>query len=178
VDQSPEFASDSIRNRVDESGLIALDLDDLMPTTHAMELDLADHLEMGLVLKEKAFRNAMRELNSPEWEGHVVALHCSADAIVPDWAWMLATSRLTALGAHVHVGPPATVRVQRLIHAIEEMDLSPYRDGRVVIKGCSIGTTAEALALIIRRLQPEVQSLFYGEPCSTVPVYKRPRNSG
>jgi len=177
MDQHPESASEPIRNRVDESGLIALDLDDLMPVAPVLEFDLADYLEMGWVLKEKAFRAAMRELDAPKWAGSTVALYCSSDAIVPDWAWMLATSRLTTLGAHALVGSPEVVRVQMLMHAIEQLDLAPFQDGRVVIKGCSSGTTAEALALIIRRLQPHAQSLFYGEPCSTVPVYKRPKNS-
>ena len=106
MDQHPESASEPIRNRVDESGLIALDLDDLMPVAPVLEFDLADYLEMGWVLKEKAFRAAMRELDAPKWTGSTVALYCSSDAIVPDWAWMLATSRLTTLGAHALVGSP------------------------------------------------------------------------
>ena len=95
---------DPIRNRVDESGLIALDLDQLAPKANVRSLDLSAYLEKGLILREKPFRAAMAELNAADWDGSTVALNCASDAILPDWAWMLATSKLTALGARVASG--------------------------------------------------------------------------
>ena len=165
-----------IRNRVNESGLIALDLDELAPDTAVRSLDLSNYLEQGLILREKPFRSAMADLNAADWEGCAVALHCASDAILPDWAWMLATSKLTALGARVCIGDETRARERLLLDAINELELEPYRDGRLVIKGCAQGTTAESLARIIERLQPVALLIFYGEPCSTVPGYKRPKN--
>lgn len=167
--------SDPIRNRVDESGLIALDLDQLMPAKTIQSLDLSTFLESGLILREKPFRSAMAELSTEDWQGKTAALHCSSEAIIPDWAWMLATSKLTNLGADVHIGDEKRTRELLLLEAIDSLDLTPYQDGRLVIKGCSTGTTGESLARVIKRLQPVAQSIFYGEPCSTVPVYKRPK---
>lgn len=166
-----------IRNRVDESGIIALDLDTLTPKSNVLGLDLSTYLEQGLILREKPFRAAMAELSAAEWNGSTVALHCASDAILPDWAWMLATSKLTALGARVYIGDENRTRERLLLDAIDTLDLEPYRDGRLVIKGCAQGTTAESLARVIERLQPVALSIFYGEPCSSVPVYKRPKNS-
>lgn len=167
--------SEPIRNRVDESGLIALDLDQLMPAKPIRALDLSTFLESGLILREKPFRAAMEDLAAVDWQGKTAALHCSSEAIIPDWAWMLATSKLTSLGASVYIGDEKRTRELLLLEAIDALDLTPYRDGRLVIKGCSIGTTGESLAQVIKRLQPVAQSIFYGEPCSTVPVYKRPK---
>jgi len=170
--------SEPIRNRVEESGLIALDLDRLAPRADVRALDLSQYLEQGLILREKPFRQAIAELSPTDWADSTVALHCASDAIVPDWAWMLATSKLIALGADVFIGDAARTRELLLLKAIDALDLSSYEGGRLVIKGCSAGTTGESLARIIQRLQPVAQSIFYGEPCSTVPVYKRPRKKG
>lgn len=170
--------AEPIRNRVEESGLIALDLDRLAPPTEARALDLSLYLEQGLILREKPFRQAIAELAESDWNGTAVALHCASDAIVPDWAWMLATSKLITLGAKVFIGDVTRTRELLLMEAIDALDLQPYEGGRLVIKGCSAGTTSESLARIIQRLQPVAQSIFYGEPCSTVPVYKRPRKEG
>lgn len=166
-----------IRNRVEESGLVTLDLDTLVPDDPTIPFDLADFLEHGLILKEKSFREAIKSLDEAPWRNRPVALYCSADAVIPDWAWMLATSKLTALNAEVWMGSEADAAEKRMLQAIERIDVETYRDERVVVKGCSAGTTAAGLAHIIRRLQPVVKSIFYGEPCSTVPVYKRPAES-
>ena len=170
--------SEPNRNRVDESGLIAMDLDHLTPRADVRVLDLSQYLEQGLILREKPFRQAISELSATDWAEKTVALHCASDAIVPDWAWMLATSKLIALGAEVFIGDLARTQEQLLLRAIDALDLRPFEGGRLVIKGCSAGTTSESLARIIQRLQPVALSIFYGEPCSTVPVYKRPRKEG
>jgi hypothetical protein len=103
-----------------------------------------------------------------------VALHCSTDAILPDWSWMLATSRLVALGASVRVGNVEDVKNQLIADQIRSKDLSAFRDARLVIKGCSDAGGAVALSVLIERLQPLAASVMYGEPCSTVPIWKRP----
>ena len=118
----------------------------------------------------------MAELNAADWDGMHGGAALRIGCHPPDWAWMLATSKLTALGARVCIGDENRTRERLLLEAIEALDLEPYRDGRLVIKGCAQGTTAESLARVIQRLQPVALSIFYGEPCSTVPVYKRPKN--
>ena len=171
-----EQASGAIRNRVDESGLTALDLGDLVLRKPMMRFDLAECLENGLILREKPFRETLKNLQPEEWADKIVALHCSNDAIIPERAWMLATSRLAACGASVAIGTPSEVKQTLLLEAIQRLPLEDFTDARIVIKGCSSGTNAESLAAAIRHLQPVALSIFYGEPCSTVPVYKRPKN--
>tara|TARA_B100000768_G_scaffold94671_1_gene88482 strand:+ start:3182 stop:3712 length:531 start_codon:yes stop_codon:yes gene_type:complete len=170
-----ESSADAIRNRVNESGLTTLDLDDLITRKSIVNFDLADCLENGLILRERPFREALKALNAEDWNEKVAALQCSNDAIIPEWAWMLATSRLAACGAEVAIGNAEEAKQTLLIEAIQQLPLDEFRDARIVIKGCSSGTNAASLAKAIRHLQPVAMSIFYGEPCSTVPVYKRPR---
>ena len=103
-------ATPTIRNRVDESGLTTIDLDDLISRESMVPFDLADCLENGLILREKPFRETLKNLKAADWFGKVAVLHCSNDAIVQEWAWMLATSQLTACGAKVGIGSPDDVR--------------------------------------------------------------------
>lgn len=165
-----------IQNRVDDSGLTTLDLDDLISRKPIASFDLAECLENGLILREKAFRATLKELKKDDWEGKVAALHCSNGAIVPEWAWMLATSRLTLCGAEVGIGSAQEVKEALLIETIQSLPTEEFKDAKIVIKGCSSGTNAKSLAAVIRHLQPVAFSIFYGEPCSTVPVYKRPKH--
>lgn len=168
---------ESIRNRVEESGLQTLDLDQLLPNPQVLrQMDIADYLEGGLVLREKPFREALNALNSSDWQNTEVALFCSSEAIIPDWAWMLATGKLMECGAQVHITGPSQLPSLLLIKAVNEIPLADYTNSKLVIKGCSKGTNAQALSAAIQRLQPVVQSIFYGEPCSTVPIYKRPKS--
>ena len=171
-----EDTADTIRNRVDESGLTTIDLDDLIARKPIVSFDLAECLENGLILREKPFRQTLKNLKPEDWTEKIVVLHCSNDAIVPEWAWMLATSQLTAHGAAVGIGRAEDVKQALLIEAIQQLPQESFRDARIVIKGCSSGTNAESLAAAIRHLQPVALFIFYGEPCSTVPVYKRPKN--
>lgn len=164
----------AIRNRVDESGILSLDLGDLLQKD-IISFDMQPYLWEGLVLREKPFRQALKELVKPDYDGRYVALFCSADAVIPDWAWMLTTSRLTTLGATVWYGNPQEVKGQLLLSNIASLDLTPFIDARIVIKGCSEAGGAQALAQIIRKLQPIARSIMYGEPCSTVPIFKRPK---
>ena len=164
----------AIRNRVDESGILSLDLGDLVQND-ILSFDMHVHLWEGFVLREKPFRQALKELLDADYQNRYVALFCSSDAVIPDWAWMLATSRLTLLGANVQCGNPEAVKEQLLLSNINNLDTSDFVDARVVIKGCSEAGGPQALAQIIRKLQPVAQSIMYGEPCSTVPIFKRPK---
>lgn len=166
--------TDLIQNRVEESGLISLDLAQYLPQHPIAEFDLSRFLWEGLVLKEKLFRESLKALSGASFHKQHIAVFCSAEAVIPDWAWMLTTSTLVGFGAQVWLGTPIEVRSQ-IFHAnIQNIDPESFRDGRVVIKGCSDAGGAKALGEIIQKLQPVTRSIMYGEPCSTVPIYKRP----
>ena len=167
--------TDLIQNRVEGSGLISLDLAQYLPQQSIAEFDLSRFLWEGWVLKEKLFRESLKALSGESFHEQHVAVFCSAEAIVPDWAWMLTTSTLVGFGAQVWLGTPSEVRSQILHVNIQNLDPEPFRDGRVVIKGCSEAGGAQALGQIIQKLQPVTRSIMYGEACSTVPIYKRPK---
>jgi hypothetical protein len=166
-----EIVNDGIVNRVEASGLIQIDLGELLPRPAVASFDLADHLWQGLVLREKEFREAMRGLEG--FEGRWVALRCSADAVIPDWAWMLATSALIDAGAEVAVGKPEEVATAAQMKALEALDVEGYRDARLIVKGCGGDAGPEVWSGLVCKLQPVVKSLMFGEACSTVPIFKR-----
>lgn len=162
-----------IINKVAESGLITLDLETLYPVDEILGFDLKDHLFMGLILKEKDFRASLQSMDWSVYQGKQVALFCSADAIIPLWAYMLVTSYLRPVAKAVHSGTPEEARKQLFIQQIRSLDLAPFAGARVVVKGCGDLQLGEyAFVEITNLLQPVVKSLMYGEPCSTVPVYK------
>jgi len=165
---------EEIVNRVKESGLITIDLAHFKPSNQIVGIDLADQLWQGLVLKEKDFRAWIKDHDWSKYKNLAVFVHCSADAIVPTWAYMLVVSSLEQIGAVYLVGSREDL-VKKLIKAnIDAINLTEYQDGRVIIKGCSdIGSPEFAMAEMIHKLQPVVKSIMYGEPCSTVPVFKR-----
>jgi len=171
----------TIRNKVQESGLLILDPATwLFPENQVVGLDLALMMDCYGVLREKTFREAVQAMDPRAYDGMMVALYCSVEAIWPPWAVMLLTARLQEGGfvsgpAAVHYGTPDEVRLKLSLERISRMDIEPYIDGRVMIKACSKADWAPALyQALSSRLLPVVQSLWYGEPCSAVPVYKRP----
>ena len=165
---------EQIVNKVKESGLITLDLADFKPRQTLVGLDIADQLWQGLVLKEKDFRAWIKSHDWSSYEGKAVYIYCSADAIVPTWAYMLIASSLTNAGIPNVVGNEEVLFRTLIRKNIEALDLSAYADGRVIIKGCSdIPSPEYAMTEMISVLQPVVKSIMYGEPCSTVPVFKR-----
>ena len=163
-------------NRVAASGLLTLKLDTLAPPPATHAFDLGDYLWQGLALREKDFRAAVGAYDWSAAEGKVLCVYCSADAIIPQWAYMLLAAAAGEIAADVFVGTPAAYDERVLAKAARELDLSPYRDQRVVIKGCTAGRDpgAQAYATIMHRLRGVARSVMYGEPCSTVPIYKRP----
>jgi hypothetical protein len=163
-----------IVNRVEASGLVTLDLAKRWQVPSFFAVDLAQYLWEGWVLREREFREALRMWDAETFVGKHVALFCSGDAILPDWAWMLTTSRLVALGSTVHVGTEEEVKNQWIVDQIQHLNPEEFRDAKLVIKGCSGLGGAQALGALVQRLQPVAASILYGEPCSTVPIWKRP----
>ncbi len=164
-----------IQNKVKQSGLITLDLEQYLPSLdEVLHFDIAPLLFQGLILREKDFRSQLKETDWTQYVDHQVLVYCSADAIIPDWAYMLVASYLVPIAADIHYGDEHTYMHEQFCTQVRSMDVSEYADQRVIIKGCgSEYLGAYAYFEISRRLLPVVQTLMYGEPCSTVPVYKR-----
>lgn len=160
-------------NRVANSGLISIDPAEWLPKTENVGFDIAQCLYMGLILKEKDFRQFIKEHNWEAYQHKAVALYCSADAIVPTWAYMLLASALKPYAADVVFGTPQTLETLQLEKALAHFDVETYRDKRVVIKGCGdVEVSPAAYVLLTTKLAPVVKSIMFGEPCSTVPILK------
>ncbi|HEY0749553.1 MAG TPA: DUF2480 family protein [Chitinophagaceae bacterium] len=166
--------SDAIINKVASSGLITLDLEQYLPKGEFMAFDLKDHLFMGLILKEKDFREALKNMDWSVYEGKNVYITCTADAVIPMWAYMLAMTYLQPLAKDVYAGDEKEMFRHLVLKNLGKMDINPFLDQRVVIKGCGDEPVENyAYAEIVRILRPIVKTIMYGEPCSTVPVFKR-----
>ncbi len=167
-----------IVNRVANSGLISLDLEDFLDPSERVLYDLKDNLFQGLILKEKDFREFLKNHDWEQYKNKSVALYCSADAIVPTWAYMLLTSKMQPFANVVVYGDLITLEKTLVNQVLNSHDFSSYQDQRVVIKGCAALKLPEYMFVeTTRRLRPFAKSIMYGEPCSTVPIYKRPRNT-
>jgi hypothetical protein len=165
---------DAIVNRVTESALITFDLEKLYQIGQRQSIDLSQWLYEGLILKEKDFR---AQLNAHDWsvyQDQFVALYCSTEAILPAWASLLVTSHLQPYSRKVVMGTLEDLEVQLFSEEIQLLDVTPFKDKPVIIKGCSDKTVPQdAYVQLIAKLQPIVKSLFYGEACSSVPLYKK-----
>jgi uncharacterized membrane protein len=165
---------EEIRNKVKESGLVQLDLADYKPSTQLVGIDLADQLWQGLVLKEKDFRDWIKNHNWAQYQNKAVFIFCSTDAIIPTWAFMLVTSALQKENVYSQVGSEIELAKALIQEEICSIAIDEIQDQRVIIKGCSdIPDPAFAMSYLVRFLQPYVKSIMYGEPCSTVPIYKK-----
>ena len=161
-------------NRVANSGLITFVLEDLVPDFDIETLDITQFLWKGLVLKEKEFRAALKAIDWKIYGSKVLCVHCSADAIVPTWAYMLVASMATPYVKSTFLGTREEYLKAWFAEAIDNLDIEEYRDARVVVKGCARENVPESAYVdLLSRLQPVVKSIMYGEPCSTVPLYKR-----
>ena len=166
--------SDPIINKVAESGLISLDLTQFIPSTEIVLFDIKQYLFMELILKEKDFRAALTAADLSIYQDKIVGIYCSTDAIIPMWANMLIASALQPYAKAIYFGDEKKVREQILLDGITLIDSSEYLDQRVVVKGCGETPIGEsAYIAITNKLRPVVKSIMYGEPCSTVPVYKK-----
>ncbi|NBR36651.1 MAG: DUF2480 family protein [Chitinophagales bacterium] len=168
--------SDLIVNKVAESGLISLDLEQWYPRQQIATFDIKDQLFMGMIIKEKEFRESLKQTDWSIYKDKAVAITCSADAIIPVWAYMLLASYLQPVSAELYMGTEQELLKHLFLKNIDAADLSSYKDQRVIVKGCGDIPIGEfAYIEISKRLLPLVKTLMYGEPCSTVPVYKKPR---
>ena len=163
-----------IINKVADSGIISFNLEDFYPKEEIKVFDLKDFLFMGLILKEKDYRLALQQLDWEPCTKKNVAITCTADAIIPVWAYMLAAVYLQPIAASVYYGTAEELTKSLIQNRIAAIDKTEYTDKRVVIKGCGDTPIPEiAYVSVSAPLLPVVKSLMYGEPCSMVPIYKK-----
>ena len=166
--------ADTIVNRVAASTLITFDLEKLYQIGSRQSIDLSQWLDQGLLLKEKEFRAQLKAHDWSIYRDKFIALQCSTEAILPSWAFLLVTTHLQPFARKVVLGNLKDLEVQLFAEEIQLLELSPYKDKPVIIKGCSENTVPQdAYVQLISKLQPVVKSLFYGEACSSVPLYKK-----
>jgi hypothetical protein len=166
--------SDEIINKVAESGLVTLDLENYFPRGEVAVFDMKDHLFMGMVLKEKDFREALKNMNWEKYRDRNVAITCTADAVIPVWAYMLVASALTGIARDFVMGDEKELHRTLFLKNLSAINISEFADKRMVIKGCGDTPIGEfAYTEITKLLRPVAKSIMYGEPCSTVPVYKK-----
>ena len=167
--------SDQFVNKVAESGIITLNLEDYYPKDEVLVFDMKEYLFMGLILKEKDFREALKQLDISAFQDKYVALTCSADAVIPMWAYMLAASALQPVAREIFFGDQQSTIQALLLKNIAAIPAVEYTDKRLVIKGCGELPVSEAAYVeATKLLRPYARSIMYGEPCSTVPVFKKP----
>ena len=161
-------------NKVSESGILTVDLEEYYPKDETIVFDLKDYLFMGLILKEKDFREALKNLDLTPYINKNVALTCTADAIIPMWAYMLVSSYLQPVAKNVVFGNADFLHQTLFLKNIATINPENYTDKRVVIKGCGdLPVSENAYVAITQLLRPVAKSIMYGEPCSTVPIYKK-----
>lgn len=164
-----------IVNRVAASSLITLDLEELYPKGGRLGFDLEPFLYQGIVLKEKDFREAITNFDWSIYTNANVYVYCSADAIIPTWAYMLVALKLNTVASFVVNGNAEVLEIALFRNVIQDLDLSQYTGKKIVVKGCSkLPVPTDTYMEITRQLAPIVQSLMFGEPCSNVPLYKKP----
>lgn len=161
-------------NKVTESSIVTLDLEECLPKEEIVLFDLKDYLFMGLVLKEKDFREALKNLDLSVYTNKPVAVTCSADAVIPVWAYMLVASYLQPVAKDILFGTKEDLKNKLLLKNIGSLSIGDFADKRVVIKGCGEFPVGEAAYLeATKLLRPVAKSIMYGEPCSTVPIFKK-----
>ena len=165
--------SEAIVNKVSESGLITLDLEQYYPRDKVVLFDLKDYLFMGLILKEKDFREALKNKDWETYRNKYVGVTCSADAIIPPWAYMLVASYLQPVARDVIMGDEKEVHKTIFLKNIQAINANEFAGQRIVVKGCGETPIGEfAYMEITKRLRPVAKTIMYGEPCSTVPIFK------
>ena len=165
---------ETIINKVSQSGLAEIDLETFYDEAPREIYDIKEQLFMGLMLKEKEFREFIKTNDWIKYSGKHVAIICSADAIVPTWAYMLVANKLSGLAKSFVFGDLNVLEFSLFKEKIDAINLDDYKDQRVVVKGCSKKPVpVSAYVYLTEKLTPIVKSIMYGEPCSTVPVYKR-----
>jgi hypothetical protein len=171
-----EISEQPLVNRVAESGLITLNLEDFFPKEEVVVFDIKDYLFMGLILKEKDFRDACKAHDWSQYSGKNLLIDCTADAIIPMWAYMLVTVSAAPFAKNIFQGDVDSFYKSFYFNQLSNFKAEEFEGKRIVIKGCSDKPVpAEAYVALTHKLQPYAQSIMYGEPCSTVPIFKKPR---
>ena len=167
--------SDQIVNRVANSALQVIDLEELYLEGTRTQLSITDFLDDGVVLREQTFRKRLQSHNWNKYRNQFVAVYCPDDVLVPQWATLLVVTHLHPMARYVVVGTAADLEQQLFTEQLALMDFTPYQDGLVMIKGCSNKPVPEqALGMLAAKLTPIVKKLSFGEACSSVPLYKKP----
>jgi Protein of unknown function (DUF2480) len=170
------MADELLVNRVANSGLLTLNLEEWFPEEPLVQFDMKNYLFMELILKEKDFREALAAHDWAQYTGKNLALFCSVDAIVPYWAFMLVAIKAAPFAKRVIQCTPEQFVTQVYAAELAVLDIAQYTDKRIVIKGCSQKPVPiSAYTELARLLTPVAKSIMYGEPCSTVPLYKKPK---
>ena len=164
---------ESIVNKVAKSPIVTIDLEDFKTEGIKTFVDIAQWLEEGLVLREKEFRNLLKNHDWLQYTNHYIALGCNSEVILPAWATLLVTSYLSQYSKTVVLGSIKDLEKNLFFEKIRSLNLKPYENKPVIIKGCSDMTIPEdAYIHLLQRLQTVAKSLFYGEACSSVPLWK------
>ena len=165
--------SDEIINKVSNSKLINIDLEEFYPDGERVLFDIKDWLFEGIILKEKDFRASVKDHNWSGYKNAFVALTCSEDAIIPSWAYLLLASELSAFAKKVVVGNLELLETVLFQEVIQNLNIEPFKDKPIIIKGCAQKPIpSSAFTMLIQKLQPIAKTIMYGEACSTVPLYK------
>lgn len=164
-----------IVNRVSQSGLITLDLETFLPGEDEIAtIDLKDFLFKGLILREADFREQVKKTDWSQYKDKYVALHCSADAVIPMWAYMILSAELSPYAKDVAAVKPEEAAQVFFDHRLAGLDMEAFRGQRIVVKGCGDKRTPEeAYVRITQQLSKVARVVMFGEPCSTVPVFKK-----
>ena len=166
--------TDEIINRVANSKLVTIDLEDYYPEGKRILFDIKEWLFEGLVLREKDFREKIKNFNWSQYQKCYVALTCSTDAIIPAWAYMLLVVNMEPFVEKVIIGSLEALETSIYQDIINQLDTSEFKDNPVIIKGCSNKPVpVNAYTMLINKLKPTAKSVMYGEACSSVPLFKR-----
>lgn len=163
-----------ITNKVAASGLITLDLEEFYPEGERVLVDIKEQLFQGLILREMEFRAFIQDTDWSIYRDKFVAITCSTDAIVPTWAYMLLAATLAPFAKKIVFGNLEQLEQSIFQETLSKLNLTPFKDARIVVKGCGkLPIPKGAFVELTSLLQPIAKSIMYGEPCSTVPLYKR-----
>jgi hypothetical protein len=162
-------------NRVAQSALITLDLEQYFPKDEEIVfIDLKDFLFKGLILREADFRETVKKTDWSQYKNKYVALYSSTDAIIPMWAYMVLSAEVTPHAIDIICSKPDQAAGMFLLHALAKLDMEQFKGQRIVIKGCGDRQVPDAAFVqITQQLTHVARSVMYGEPCSTVPVFKK-----
>ena len=165
--------AEEIVNRVANSKLVTIDLEDFYPSGQRVKFDISDWLFEGLLLREKDFRDQMKNHDWSQYKDAYVALGCSTDAIIPSWAYLLLSTQLNPFAKKVIVGDLELLETVLFSEIIGNLEVNSFQGKPVIIKGCANKPIPQsAYSFLIERIQPVAKSIMFGEACSTVPLFK------